>query len=103
MKLKTTKFEQAIAYQPPTEFSNDGGDDWKYSFRKGDAVIMCKKLTLITTYTSEICIVVEICNGWITIKDSNGMLYLVHPTDITYIGYKTECIVTTDSEILLNL
>lgn len=103
MKLKTMKPEQAIAYQPPTEYNDNNGDDKGYSFRIGDAVAMREKLTFVTTHTTEICIVVEICNVLITIEDSNNTLYLVHPRDIMYVGYKTECVITTDSEVLLDL
>lgn len=94
--------EQNLLVPPPVEYK-DNGEGKGRSFKINDAVIMHEKLTLKTTHTTEICIVIKICNGWITIKDSNDVLYLMYPTDITYIGYKTECIITEDGEILLNL
>ena len=71
-------------------------------FRINDAVKMIHPLRTNTTYTDQVCIIVEICNGWTTIKGNNSILYLVDLEDLTYIGYKTDCIVTKDGDILLD-
>ena len=94
--------KQTLLIPPPIQYKNNG-DGKGHSFKINDAVIMQSQLTFVTTHTTEICIVVKICNGLITIKDSNNILYLVVSGDITYIGYKTECVITKDSEVLLNL
>ena len=74
----------------------------KTRFRKGDAV---KKFSYAALWGGQerICIITEICNGLVTIEDSNGVLYLAFLDDLDYIGHKTECVVVTKTgEILLD-